>query len=32
MFNVGEKVMYSVNGVCEITEITEKIFGKTKMK
>ena len=32
MFSVGEKVMYSVNGVCEITEITEKIFGKTKMK
>ena len=32
MFNVGEKVMYSVNGVCEITEITEKVFGKTKMQ
>ena len=32
MFSVGEKVMYSVNGVCEIIEITEKIFGKTKMK
>ena len=32
MFSVGEKVMYSVNGVCEIIEITEKIFGKKKMK
>lgn len=32
MFNVGEKVMYSVNGVCEITEITEKTFSETKMK
>lgn len=32
MFEVGEKVMYSVNGVCEITDITEKVFGKTKIK
>lgn len=32
MFEVGEKVLYSVNGVCEITDITEKVFGKTVMK
>ncbi len=31
MFEVGEKVLYSVNGVCEITEITQKAFGKTKI-
>ncbi len=31
MFEVGEKVLYSVNGVCEITEITQKTFGKTKI-
>ncbi len=31
MFAVGEKVLYSVNGVCEITEITQKVFGKTKI-
>lgn len=32
MFEIGEKVLYSVNGVCEITDITEKNFGKTVMK
>lgn len=32
MFEVGEKVLYSVNGVCEITDITEKTFGKTIMR
>lgn len=32
MFEIGEKVLYSVNGVCEITDITEKTFGKTVMK
>ena len=32
MFEVGEKVLYSVNGVCEITDITEKTFGKTVMQ
>ena len=31
MFAVGEKVLYSVNGVCEITGITQKVFGKTKI-
>lgn len=30
-FEIGEKVLYSVNGVCEITDITEKDFGKTVM-
>ena len=32
MFEIGEKVLYSVNGVCEITDITEKTFGKTVMR
>lgn len=32
MFKVGEKVLYSLNGVCEITDITEKYFGNTKIK
>lgn len=32
MFEIGEKVLYSVNGVCVITDITEKCFGKTKIK
>ena len=31
-FKKGEKVIYSVNGVCEITDITEKVFGKTVMR
>ena len=31
-FIKGEKVLYSVNGVCEITDITEKVFGKTVMR
>ena len=31
-FIKGEKVLYSVNGVCEITDITEKAFGKTVMR
>jgi CarD family transcriptional regulator len=31
-FEKGEKVIYSVNGVCEITDITEKVFGKTVMR
>lgn len=31
-FSVGEKVLYNVNGVCEITEITEKVFGSTAIK
>ena len=31
-FIKGEKVLYSVNGVCEITDITEKVFGKTVMQ
>lgn len=31
-FKKGEKVIYSVNGVCEITDITEKFFGKTVMR
>ncbi len=32
MFEIGEKVLYNVNGVCEITDITQKTFGKTIMK
>ena len=28
-FEKGEKVLYSVNGVCEITDITERFFDKT---
>ena len=31
-FEKGKKVLYSVNGVCEITDITEKVFGKTVMR
>lgn len=31
-FEKGEKVLYSVNGVCEITDITERFFGKTVMR
>lgn len=31
-FIKGEKVLYSVNGVCEIADITEKVFGKTVMR
>lgn len=26
-FSVGEKVLYNVNGVCEITDISEKVFN-----
>lgn len=32
MFEVGEKVLYSLNGVCEIIDITEKSFGNIKIK
>ena len=32
VFNIGEKVLYSVNGVCEITDITEKVFDKTVIR
>ncbi len=31
-FEKGEKVLYSINGVCEITDITERFFGKTVMR
>lgn len=31
-FEKGKKVLYCVNGVCEITDITEKVFGKTVMR
>lgn len=31
-FEKGEKVLYSVNGVCEIIDITEKVLGKTVMR
>ncbi len=28
-FSVGEKVLYNVNGVCEITDISEKVFNNS---
>lgn len=31
-FSIGEKVLYNVNGVCEITDITEKVIGSTVIK
>lgn len=32
MFNVGETVLYGSEGVCKITEITEKTFGDTAIE
>lgn len=32
MFNVGDTVLYGCEGVCKITEITEKTFGDTKIE
>ncbi len=32
MFNVGDTVLYGCEGVCKISEITEKTFGDTKIE
>lgn len=32
MFKVGDKVLYGSDGVCEITDITEKVFNEISAK
>lgn len=32
MFELNEKVLYGTNGVCEISEITQKTIGKEKIE